>query len=203
MAPAVWIETSAEYEAFLPSIAKLKVEGPRARAFWCVPLVAEGRRVGMIGVGFYQERRFPQEEREFIASFARQCAQAVVRAHRLQTERAAAALADRLRASLETTLRSIGDAVIADRCPRQDRPDERDRRIVDRLVGTRRCWRPLTEVFRIINEHTREVVESPVDKVLQTGGIVGLANHTVLLARDGARNCDRRQRRADPRGRQG
>jgi signal transduction histidine kinase len=45
--------------------------------------------------------------------------------------------------------------------------------------------RPLDEIFRIVNEHTREVVESPVSKVLREGRIVGLANHTVLIHRAG------------------
>src|SRR5690606_11621506 len=39
--------------------------------------------------------------------------------------------------------------------------------------------------FRIINEETREPVESPYDKVIRTGTIVGLANHTILVRRDG------------------
>jgi PAS domain-containing protein len=43
----------------------------------------------------------------------------------------------------------------------------------------------LKEVFVIINEETRQPVESPVDKVLREGIVVGLANHTLLLARDG------------------
>ena len=46
--------------------------------------------------------------------------------------------------------------------------------------------RPCAEVFRIVNEETRLPVESPVDKVLATGAIVGLANHTVLIRRDGS-----------------
>jgi PAS domain S-box-containing protein len=45
--------------------------------------------------------------------------------------------------------------------------------------------RPLREVFRIVNEETREVVENPVARVLDSGGVVGLANHTLLLSRDG------------------
>jgi PAS domain S-box-containing protein len=45
--------------------------------------------------------------------------------------------------------------------------------------------RHLDEVFRIINEDSRATVESPVAKVLREGAIVGLANHTVLIARDG------------------
>ena len=43
----------------------------------------------------------------------------------------------------------------------------------------------LPSVFRIINETTRQPVANPVDKVIATGGIVGLANHTLLIARDG------------------
>jgi PAS domain S-box-containing protein len=46
--------------------------------------------------------------------------------------------------------------------------------------------RPTTEVFRILNEHTRAPVESPVDKVLREGVIVGLANHTLLIRKDGS-----------------
>jgi PAS domain S-box-containing protein len=45
--------------------------------------------------------------------------------------------------------------------------------------------RPIAEIFPILNEQSRQPVENPVDKVLREGGIVGLANHTVLLARDG------------------
>ena len=46
--------------------------------------------------------------------------------------------------------------------------------------------RPLEEVFHIINELTREICENPATKVLESGQIIGLANHTVLIARDGA-----------------
>ena len=43
----------------------------------------------------------------------------------------------------------------------------------------------LNEVFRIVNEQTRQSVESPVAKVLRVGAVVGLANHTLLIRRDG------------------
>jgi PAS domain S-box-containing protein len=45
--------------------------------------------------------------------------------------------------------------------------------------------RPLTEIFPIINERTRRPVDNPVAKVLETGVVVGLANHTALVARNG------------------
>ncbi|HEV3467703.1 MAG TPA: PAS domain S-box protein [Pyrinomonadaceae bacterium] len=87
--------------------------------------------------------------------------------------------------SLATTLRSIGDAVIAtDRGGRVEFMNA----VAERLTG----WtgeeargRPLAEVFRIFNEETRAPVEGPVAKVLRDGVVVGLANHTVLVARDG------------------
>ncbi len=83
-----------------------------------------------------------------------------------------------------TTLTSIGDAVIV--------TDTRGMvMLVNAVAGRLTGWgeeavgKPLKDVFRIVNESTRRPVENPVDKVLQEGTIVGLANHTVLIARDG------------------
>ena len=45
--------------------------------------------------------------------------------------------------------------------------------------------KPVKEVFDIVNEETRATVDDPVSKVLQSGMIVGLANHTVLLKKGG------------------
>src|ERR1044072_8802158 len=96
----------------------------------------------------------------------------------------ASARADR--ESLQTTLRSIGDAVIATDAAGRVRFMNP---VAERLTG----WplaeaegRPLGGIFKIVNEVTRATVESPVDKALREGEVVGLANHTVLLARDGS-----------------
>ncbi len=43
----------------------------------------------------------------------------------------------------------------------------------------------LSQIFNIINEQTREQVENPVQKVLEKGIVVGLANHTILISKDG------------------
>jgi PAS domain S-box-containing protein len=94
----------------------------------------------------------------------------------------------RLRLSEErlmTTLRSIGDAVIA--------TDEQGtvtmiNPIAENLTGWPQALargKPLDEIFRIVNERTRATVESPVTKVLRKGGIVGIANHTVLIHKAG------------------
>src|SRR5690349_5232599 len=45
--------------------------------------------------------------------------------------------------------------------------------------------RPLDEVLRLVNEETRQVVEQPVKQVIETGLFRGLANHTLLIAKDG------------------
>jgi PAS domain S-box-containing protein len=103
----------------------------------------------------------------------------------LERSRRAEREAREARGSLETTLRSIGDAVIStDAAGRVVFMNP----VAERLTGwtlARARGRSLAEVFPIVNEHTREDVESPVEKVLRAGGVVGLANHTVLLARDG------------------
>ncbi|MGB7921901.1 MAG: PAS domain S-box protein [Pyrinomonadaceae bacterium] len=86
---------------------------------------------------------------------------------------------------LSTTLGSIGDAVIA--------TDAHGRVIfVNAVAQSLTGWKQkeasgkeLAEVFRIINEDTRQEVESPVVKVIREGSIVGLANHTLLIAKDG------------------
>lgn len=83
-------------------------------------------------------------------------------------------------------LRSIGDAVIA------TGPDGRIlfvNPVAEQLTGWSEAearGRELTEVFNIVNERSRLPVENPVDKVLREGRAVGLANHTVLISRDGA-----------------
>jgi PAS domain S-box-containing protein len=89
-------------------------------------------------------------------------------------------------ARLRVTLESIGDAVIAtDVAGRVAYMNP----VAEALTGWRRAEAeglPLDQVFRIVNEFSRDVVESPVSKVVREGGIVGLANHTLLLARDGS-----------------
>ncbi len=103
-------------------------------------------------------------------------------AERRQAEAALRKSEERLR----TTLNSIGDAVIS--------ADPHGKvmgmnPVAETLTGwkeTEAVGRPLTEVFRIVNEYTREPVKNPVEMILESGAVVGLANHTVLIARDGA-----------------
>jgi len=93
----------------------------------------------------------------------------------------------RERETLEVTLASIGDGVIvADPAGRVTFLNS----VAEKLTG----WRleeakdqSFEEVFNIVNARTGYVVENPVTKVVKSGGIVGLANHTVLIRRDGNR----------------
>lgn len=86
------------------------------------------------------------------------------------------------------TLGSIGDAVIAS--------DISERvtfmnATAERLTGWKSeeaAGKPFAEIFQIVNERTRLRVENPARRVLATGRVVALANHTVLLGRDG-REC--------------
>ena len=184
---ALWVENNEEYSALFPTITSAAAPGTRSQAFWAMPLVAEGTTIGLLGMGFREPRKFPTEERDFVETLGRYCSEAMLRARRLDAERTARALAERVQASLATTLRSIGDAVIATDargCVTITNP------VADELTG----WpeedargRPLSDVFKIINEHTRHPVTSPVDKVLELGTVVGLANHTLLVHRDGKR----------------
>ncbi|HWA74421.1 MAG TPA: PAS domain S-box protein [Polyangiaceae bacterium] len=173
-----WAETAEEYGRLYPRVAGMKVDGRRAQAFWCVPLVVEGGPVGLLGMGFYEERRFPDEERSLIETMGRQCGQALLRALRAERE-------GRVRAWLATTLRSIGDAVITtDTAGRVTLMNA----VAEELTGwseSQARGRPLDEVFPIFSEKTRERCENPVEKVLREGKVVGLANHTVLRSRAG------------------
>ena len=86
---------------------------------------------------------------------------------------------------LRVTLTSIGDAVIA--------TDAQGlitfmNPVAETLTGwpmSQATGRPMAEVFHIVNEYSRVIVDDPVSKVLKTGLIVGLANHTILLQKDG------------------
>ncbi|OYW70327.1 MAG: hypothetical protein B7Z37_31065 [Verrucomicrobia bacterium 12-59-8] len=86
---------------------------------------------------------------------------------------------------LSVTLNSIGDAVLATDAQRRV---TRLNPIAEKLTGwtlAEAHGRPVEEVFRIINEETRQPAIIPVDDVLATGEIHGLANHTVIISRDG------------------
>ena len=87
---------------------------------------------------------------------------------------------------LRVTLSSIGDGVIT--------TDAKGHctflnPVAEKLTGLSSAEAqnlPVDQVFRIVNEETRAAVENPALRALREGLVVGLANHTVLIARDGS-----------------
>ena len=145
-------------------------------AFAGYPLIVEDRLVGVMAM--FARRPLSAATLEAMASVANEIGLGVQRKE----------AQERLREQqewLRVTLASIGDAVIA--------TDTQGgvtflNSVAEELTG----WtqddsqgQPLNKVFPIVNERTRLPVENPVDKVLRDGTIVGLANHTVLIAKDG------------------
>jgi PAS domain S-box-containing protein len=103
----------------------------------------------------------------------------------LLAQEAALRKSQEIRDSLRTTLASIGDAVIS---------TDASGRVVfvnpvaQSMLGLAEADivdKHLDEVFQIVNEFSRARVASPVTEVLRNGKIVGMANHTILLAKDG------------------
>ena len=86
---------------------------------------------------------------------------------------------------MRVTLQSIGDAVITtDAAGAVNWLNP----VAERMTGwlaTEAKGLPLSQVFHIVNEETRAVAENPVATCLAQGKIVGLANHTLLISRDG------------------
>ena len=145
-------------------------------AFAGYPLVVENRLVGVMAM--FARKPLSHATLEAMSSVANGIA--------LGVERKAAEEGRRQQQEwLRVTLASIGDAVIA--------TDTEGNvtflnPIAERLTGWRQKeaeGQPLATVFPIFNEQTEKPVENPVEKVLREGGIVGLANHAVLRARDG------------------
>jgi PAS domain S-box-containing protein len=89
------------------------------------------------------------------------------------------------REQLAVTLRSIGDGVIT--------TDTKCRVVLLNTVAeTMTGWslqeaqgRPLAEIFDIVHEQTRKPCDNPAERVLASGEILGLANHTILISREG------------------
>jgi PAS domain S-box-containing protein len=120
------------------------------------------------------------DEEDLLRSVALQNARSILQ-ERQRVERELQAERERLR----ITLASIGDGVVS---------TDAEGRVVflngvaEALTGwpqTEAAGRPLPEIFHIIDEGTRLPVENPAMRALREGQVVDLANHTLLIARDG------------------
>ena len=143
------------------------------------PLIGEKRTLlGVVQLCAYTKRDIPKEDTIFFETIANMWSIALE--DKLKGERV---FAEKER--LSVTLRSIGDGVIV--------TDAEGKvimlnKVAEDLTGWKQekaIGKPLEKVFVIINEHTRKRCENPFERVINTGGIVGLANDTVVIARDG------------------
>jgi PAS domain S-box-containing protein len=143
-----------------------------------VPLAANGKPIGLLSLFYDSGKHYTAEDLEFAAELARRAAIAIENA-RLYEE------IERQRQWLQVTLSSIGDAVIAtDRAGNVIFMNA----VAQALTGwpeADAAGQPLETVFHIVNEETHAIVENPFTKVLRENTVVGLANHTLLITRDG------------------
>ena len=198
-----------DLEVITSGIPKLNIDEPwetESGIRWVstskIPYTNEtGKVVGVIGVSMdITERRKAEEEvrqaRDSLQERVRERT-ADLEAAKKHAEELNAVLSER-EEDLRTTLASIGDGVIT---------VDRESRVVRlNLAGAALTgWTPeeaqgrnLDEVFHILNEETRKTVSAPVARVLETGTIEGLANHTILVSRDGTERGGCGQRGAGP-----
>lgn len=151
-----------------------------AESYWGTPLYnPSGKAIGVLAL---LDTRPMDDQPWFLPvleSFAARASAEIVRS------RTESALEEKEK-QLEATLSSIGDAVI--------RTDLAGRiidlnAVAEKLTGwprTEAIGRRSREIFRIANAHTGREVEDPIAICLECGTAVGLANHTMLIARDGA-----------------
>jgi two-component system cell cycle sensor histidine kinase/response regulator CckA len=150
----------------------------------CLPLVITSFSNAQCRALLVAARAISRYVSLFVEGFLAACRDRILDAQ----EKIILALEQSLRESeqwLATTLKSIGDGVIA--------TDTKGgitfmNNVAEQLTG----WseeeaegKPLADIFFIINEETREHCSNPFEKIMKTGKIVGLANSTVLIARDG------------------
>lgn len=105
--------------------------------------------------------------------------------HEVERRRRAEAELIEQRELLRVMLTGIGDAVITTDVHAAITFLNPVAEIQTGWSGADAIGKPLAEVFRIVNERNRETVESPIDKVLRDGVIVDLANHALLIRKDG------------------
>ncbi len=149
------------------------------RSYLAMPVISQdGDVIGGLCFGHGDVNMFTERHERIIEGLAAQAAIALDNARLFREMR-------EQEEHLRTTLASIGDAVIA--------TDAQGKiTFINPVALSLTGWneadaldQPLTEVFNIISEETGETVESLVDKVMREGTIVGLANHTLLVRRDG------------------
>lgn len=110
---------------------------------------------------------------------------ATITTRRMRDESASSRVIAEQRDRLRTTLASIGDAVVSTDTAGLVESMNGVAEVLTGWSSVNARGKPLAAIFRIVNEDTRHPVENPVDRALREGAVVGLANHTILIALDG------------------
>ena len=130
-------------------------------------------------------RKWREEEIEFNDAVAKQVEIAIQKIRFLEERRKAEQVIWEEKERAQVTLQSIGDAVITTDAMGNV---EYLNPVAEEITGWKNAeakGMPLLEVFRIIDETSGDIAENPVSRCIREGRIVGLANHTVLIHRDG------------------
>ncbi|MEA3428504.1 MAG: PAS domain-containing protein, partial [Thermodesulfobacteriota bacterium] len=183
-----WVKTHKQLKSMnipdvfaLPENSGLRqiLEPQEIKSFITIPLIKGHQVFGFIGFDSVKEHHtFSSEEEELLLFFGQLLVNITER------KRAEQQLHNE-REKLFVTMQSIGDGVIT--------TDTEGRvtfinGVAEELTGwnqEKAAGQILSEIFNIINEKTGLTCENPVNKVLVSGKIISLANHTALIARDG------------------
>jgi PAS domain S-box-containing protein len=161
-----------------------RAEGIRSLA--ALPLRIHGEVCGTLAVYHRTPHRFDDVEVRVATAVANLAAAAIGTADLYEEQGRLRAEAQAREEWLQVTLASIGDAVIVTDVEGRTSFLNAAAQALTGWPQAEALGRPLEAVFRIVNEHTRQPAENPVAKALRLGAVVGLANHTALIARDGA-----------------
>lgn len=93
----IWVERVQDYRDRYPSLFTSEVPSANVHAMFCIPMILGGRALGTVASGFFHDRVFTPEEREFCMAVAQLCAQAVDRVQLTEKAREAAAVEERQR----------------------------------------------------------------------------------------------------------
>ena len=160
-----------------PDSIGLPTGHPPLACFLGVPLIQGNKVIGMVGLA-NRKGGYCQEQLDTMEALAGAISQVLMRHKAEQSLR-------QNRQLLAVTLESIGDGVIVTDIQGNVTFINGE---AERLTGWKNAdaqGKKLAKIFNIVNDHTRQPVENPVDKVLRLGTVVGLANHTILIAKDG------------------
>ena len=166
-----------DYPAAGPDAKGYPLGHVRIKKFLTVPTFSNDRIVAVIGVA-NKESDYSQSDILKLTLVMNSVWEVV---ERIRTD----ILLKEERERLRITLLSVGDGVIS---TDKNGNIEMINEVAQRLTGWSRrdaIGKPFDKVFHIINEYTREKCESPVQKVLMTGKIIEIRNHTLLISRDG------------------